>query len=195
MTSSSISKSLRTGVLTLVSATLFALAPVSAEAATNPIAVPDIQTSNILPHAPPGTQNYVIVMGQQQTVVQGQIIKVVRPLDTTQPTTVFVDGVMFGQIVDVVAVAIATGSGYTSQNNAPYGQSGTSTQLPGGGVRTDIDNGDGSGTTIIFDPNGGPNGGTRMTIGTTDSEGNTTTTTTTTDGNTGATTTTFSTDP
>jgi hypothetical protein len=58
----------------------------------------------------------------------------------------------------------------------------TTVELPGGGSRTDIRNGDGSSTTILRNPAAG-NGTSTTVTHTDDGQGTTTTTTTTTDSN------------
>jgi hypothetical protein len=173
----------------------FAVAPTSADAAENPIAKPRVELSKTIPIAQPGTQNYVLKIGDTIKQVKGKTIKVNRAGDGTIKG-VWVDSIKIAVPANaIVSVAVATGSGNSNNNNTYASTTTTTTQLPGGGSRTDTTNGDGSTTTTIHDPAGGKNGGSRTTTSTTDTEGNTTTTTTTTDGGDGSTTTTTTTSP
>ncbi|PRP96586.1 hypothetical protein ENSA5_36620 [Enhygromyxa salina] len=145
-----------------------------------------VATTTTEAEAGPGQDNhYVVQAGGFNDVMFGDTLTIHRTGDG-QMAFVSVDGHEFLQTPDLVS--------HTSDNaNSQQTYAGTTvTELPGGGTRVDIDHGDGSSTTVVHDPNGGPNGGSRTTVGHTGSDGSTTTTTTTTDGSDGSSTTTTS---
>ncbi len=122
-------------------------------------------------------------------------IVIKRPAEGGGKTRLVVDGeaTMVSGRVNLHLDAGAASCGITGDDEVQASTGSTTvTSLPGGGTRIDTSDGSRS-QTVITDPHGGKNGGTRTTVSTTDSEGNTTTTTVVTDGSDGSSTTTVST--